>query len=231
MQLQELNEKWKRLDLKLDQTLAMGNELMRQVVMQPARRRINRLAIWPALDIVFTGSVLLLGGTFLGGHGQDWKLAAPTLVVMLSAAALLANSIRQLQLGAQLDWTAPVVNIQTALEQLQVMKVQQFKWIMLLSPLVGFCAFIVGLHWLFEWLTVDRVQILGHLHPWIVANYAFGVLFVPLGYFLARILANRYHRYRWWQSVLDGISGTSLNAARQDVERWASLQRTPGNPS
>ncbi len=225
MQLEELNEQWKRLDLKLDQSLVLGNELLRQVVMQPAHRRINRIAIWPALDIVSSGGVLLLGGAFLGSHGHDWKLAAPALVVMLSAVALLANSIRQLQLGAQLDWTAPVANIQTALEQLQVIKVQQFKWIMLLSPLVGFCGFIVGLHWLFEWLTVDRVQILGQLHPWIVANYAFGVLFVPLGYFLARVLANRCHRHRWWQSVLDGISGTSLKAARQDVERWASLQR------
>ncbi len=80
----------------------------------------------------------------------------------------------------------PVAELQTALERLRTTKIWQFKWIILFSPFVGFFALMVGLHWLFEWLSDDRVHILDKLDPrWIVANYVFGLLFVPLGYFFA----------------------------------------------
>ena len=149
MQLETLQQQWQRLDQKLEQTLALQTELMRQVVMQPARRRLHRLAIWPALDIAFSGCVLLLGITFLSSHGHDWKQVMPAVVVMLGALGLLVSSILQLQQVSQFDWDGPVADIQARLEQLRVMKIQQFKWVILSSPLVGFCAFIVSLHWLF----------------------------------------------------------------------------------
>ena len=124
----------------------------------------------------------------------------------------------------------PVAEIQSSLARLRVAKIRQFKWIILLSPLVGFCGLMVGLYWFFGRLSDDRVNILDQLDPWwIVANYAFGVLFVPMGYFSARVLAERCHRHRWWQAVLDGISGNSLKAAALDVERWASLQQEASN--
>lgn len=225
MQLEELQQQWLRLDQKLDQSLALGNELMRQVVLYPARRRIHRLMIWPIIDLVFSGFLIFISMAFLSGHGGNLHQAAPAVVVVLGALALLVSNVRQLQLVTSLDWTKPVADIQTMLVKLRAVKIQQFKWIILLSPLVGFCGFIVGLHWLFEWLTVDRVRILDQLHPWIIVNYVFGVLFVPLGYFIARLLSSRCQGHRWWQAVLDDISGKSLKSVTLDIERWASLNR------
>ena len=225
MQLEELQKQWKQLDQKLDQSLALGNELMRQVVLQPTRRRVHRLAVWPVIDVLFCVVVLVFSMAFLSGHGRDLSQAAPAGVLILGAFALLASSIRQLHLVAELDWGGPVADIQTSLEQLRAMRIRQFKWIILFAPLVGFCGLMVGLHWLFEWLTVDRVKILDQLNAWIITNYAFGVLFVPLGYFLARVLAKRCHQHRWWQAVLDDISGKSLNTAALDIKRWACLQQ------
>ena len=97
---------------------------------------------------------------------------------------------------------------------------------------VWFCGLMVGLQWLFGGLSNDRVNILDKLDAWwIAANYAFAVLFVPLGHLVARVLAARCHRQRWWQAVLDGISGNSLKAAALDVERWASLQQDASSHS
>lgn len=230
MQLEELQQQWQWLDQKLDQSLALETELVRRVVMQPARRCVNRLAVWPAIDIVFCAGGLLLGGAFLSDHWRDWQLVAPASAVMIGLFALLADSIRQLQRVAALDWGGPVAEIQGSLERLRVAKIRQFKWIILLAPLVGFCGLMVGLHWLFGGLSDDRVNILHKLNPWwIGANYAFGVLFVPLGYLVARVLAKRCHSHRWWQAVLDDISGNSLKAAALDVERWANLQHEASN--
>jgi hypothetical protein len=233
MQLEELQQQWQRLDQKLDQSLALQTELVRRVVMQPARRRVNRLAIWPAMiDLVFCVGLLLLGAAFLSDHWRDWHLVAPASVVMIGAMALLVSSIRLLARGAELDWCGPVAEIQSSLERLRVAKIRQFKWIMLLAPLVGFCGLMVGLHWGLEWLSDDRVNDLDKLDSWwIVANYAFGVLFVPLGYLVARVLAKRCHGHRWWQAVLDGIAGNSLKAATLDFDRWASLQQEASSHS
>ena len=230
MQLEELQQQWQRLDQKLDQSLALQTELLRQVRVRPVRRRIGRFAIWPAIDLLFSAGGLLIAGSFLGDHWRDWQLAAPALVVMCGAVALAIGSILQLNRVAELDWCGPVAEIQSGLERLRAIKIRQFKWIILCSPLVGFCALMVGLHWQFESLTDGRVQLLDRLDPWwIVGNYAFGVLFVPMGYFVARVLAQRYQGRRWWQAALDDISGKSLTAAGRDVEHWASLQEKAGS--
>ncbi len=226
MQLEELQRQWQRLDQKLDRSLALQTELVRRVVMQPARRRVNRLAIWPAIDVAFCVGGLLLGATFLSDHWRDSRLAVPAGAVTIGVFALLVDSIRQLVRVAALDWGGPVAEIQSSLERLRIAMIRQFKWIILLSPLLGFCGLMIGLHWLFDRLTEGRVHILDKIDPWwIVGNYVFGVLFVPLGYFVAGFLAKRCHNHRWWQATLDGIAGNSLKAAVVDVERWASLRQ------
>lgn len=226
MTLEALQQQWQRLDEKIDQTISLQRDLISQAIMQPARGRINRLAIWPAIDVAFSAIVLLMLGSFVYDHRQDWRIVLPSLIVAFGAILLLADSIRQLLRIVELDWTGPVAAIQQSLNGLRVAKIRQFKWVILLSPLVGFCGLIVGLHGLFEWLADGQLLILDKLHPrWVIANVLFGVLFIPAGHALAGYLAKRCERRSWWQSVLDDIAGTSLKKARLDVERWESLQR------
>lgn len=226
MQLEELQQHWQRLDEKLNRSLALETELVRQVIMQPARRRINWLAIWPAIDVAFSLSVLLVSAMFLSNQKFDWQVIVPAGVFMLGALGLLITSILQLQRLYELDWSGPVASIQSSLQRLRMAKIQQFKWIILLSPLVGFCGLMVSLHWLLNWLSEDRANFLEKIDSWwVVGNYIFGVLFVPLGYYLAGVLARKCQGHSWWQSILDDISGKSLKAATLDIERWASLQK------
>lgn len=225
MKLEELHEQWRQLDQKLDRTLALGSELMREIVFQPARRRVHRLAFWPVFDLLFCVSVILFGVAFLGSRPRDENQVVPAVVLIVGTLGYLASCVWQLHLISLLDWSGPVAAIQAVLEQLRVMRIRQFKWIILLSPLLGFCALMIGLHWLFEWLTVDRVKILSQLNAWIAANYLFGVMFIPVGYFLAGVLARRCSHYSWWQTILDDISGKNLKSATLDVQRWASLHQ------
>jgi hypothetical protein len=226
MTLEALQLQWQSLDQKIEQTLTLQRELTKQIIIQPARRRINRLAFWPAIDVAFCAVVLLVLGSFAYDHRQDWRIVLPSLIVAFGMILLLSDSIRQLFRIAELDWTGPVAVIQQSLDGLRVAKIRQFKWVILLSPLVGFCGLLVGLHGLFELLTEGQFLILDKLDAgWIVANYIFGVLFVPAGYILAGLLAKRCERLSWWRSVLDDIAGISLKRVRQDVEHWANLQK------
>ena len=223
MQLEELQRQWQQLDEKLDQSLKLQSEQLRQTVVPPTQRRIQRMIVWPALDIVLCVAVLLVTGSFLSRHGMAWSLAMPASTILIAAIALLISSIRQLGLITEIDWSRPVVEIQCALARLSVAKVVQFKWIMLLSPLVGFSVLIVGLQWLLDW-SPEPLLVYDKLDPaWVIGNYVFGVLFVLIGYFVARYLSRRFQGRGWWRQMLDGLSDTSIQKARQELDRWANL--------
>lgn len=142
---------------------------------------------------------------------------------MTAAVMLLIDSIRHLNRVSEIDWGGAVVDIQSSLSRLHMAKIRQFKWVLLLSPLVGFCGLIVGLQWLLDRLPEPHF-ILDKLPPWWVAgNYAFGVLFIPFGHAVVRFLSKRFRSRAWWQRALADISGSSMKKTREELERWAGL--------
>ena len=223
MQLEELQRQWKSLDEKLEQTLKLDRELFRLTVSRSTRRRMSRQAVWPVLDLGFGLLVMVLTGSFLGNHWGAWSLVGPAIVVMIAASLLLAASIHQLHGIAEIDWCGSVVEIQSALSRLHLARIRQFKWVILLSPLVGFCGLLVGLQSLLDRLPAP-VLIFDQLNPWWVAsNYAFGLLFIPFGHRLVRLLARRFQDRAWWRRVLADLSGTSMRRAREELAHWTGV--------
>jgi fatty acid desaturase len=225
MQLEDLQRQWNSLDEKLDRTLKLDAELLRLAVVQPARRRLHRLAIWPAIDVAFCLVILLGTGAFLETHWRTWSLIGPATVLMIAAIVLLVESVRQIERISKIDWGGTVVEIQSSLSKLGIAKIRQFKWIMLLSPLIGFCAVIVGLQWLLDLLPQPHF-ILDKLNGrWVISNYVFGVLFIPVCLVVVRFLSNRFRGRSWWQRMLEDISGSSMQRTRDELSRWASLDK------
>jgi hypothetical protein len=223
MQLIELQEQWHRLDEKLERIVKIDDELLREAVVRAAQHHATRLTFWPALDITFCVFVLLLAGSFVEKHLYTWALIVPAGVMMSGAILLLNSSVRQLILVSEIDWSGTVVNIQSSLSRLRIVKILQFKWTILLSPLVGFCGLIVGLQWLLDQLPESH-SISDKLNTWWLAgNYAFGLLFIPFGQVVVGFLATRYRGRAWWQRAIADISGSSIERTKQELERWACL--------
>jgi hypothetical protein len=232
MELDELRRRWAELDRKLDRARAVEGELLRQAVVPPARRRVGRLAVGGGLDVAFGVAGLLAVGAFLARYGGDVRLALPALGLLAGFAALLAGAVRQLERVSRVDWSGPVAEIQAALAALRVARLRQFRWVILLAPLMGTCGMVVGLQALVGWASGGRARILDALDPrWVAANYAFGLLFVPLGGLAARVLARRYGGRAWWRSLLESLSGRSLEGAAREVDRWARVMREDPGPA
>lgn len=225
MQLNELEYLWKRLDEKVDKAIALESELLRRVVLEPAHRRINRMAIWPAVDVVIGLTGMIFCASSVGGYWLDSRVLIPAGLLFSCFFALLINSIFQLAKISELDWSGPVAGIQYALTQLRAAKVREFKWIMLLSPLWGFCGLIVFAQWLSVRVSGDPLKIISKFEPrWIAGNLLFGVIFALVGGVFIYFLSQAWGHRPWWQSMLDDISGKTLSTARKDVELWANLQ-------
>jgi hypothetical protein len=223
MQLEELQRQWQSVEEKLDRTMAIEGELLRQTVLKTTRSRVNRLAIWPTLDIAFCLVIVVFSGAFLGDHWDVWALAAPACIVVVAAIVLLIDSTRRLVHVATINWSGTVVEIQASLSQFRAAKIRQFKWIILFSPLVGFSCLITSLQWMLDRLPQPQL-ILEKVDPlWVTANFIFGALFVPFGYLAIRFFATRFQTRGWFQRILDDISGSSVRKAEREVERWISL--------
>jgi hypothetical protein len=222
MELDQLQERWRQLDQKLDRTLATNSAVLRQIGLQATRRRINRLAVWPVIDLAFGVGVLVVCGPFLGEHWPEPTLVLPALGLMVASVLFVIDNIRQLASASRVAWDGPIAEIQLAVSRLRLARIRQFKWIILLSPLLWLCVMtvvgelIVGVNLI---QTFDRV--------WVVANIAFGLLFVPAGVLIARALRQRWQHYPFWQNLLDNISGRSLCTAQQELKRWADLGNEP----
>ena len=144
---------------------------------------------------------------------------------MVAAGLLMGDSIRQLVRVAEIDWSGMVVDIQCALSKLRKAKIVQFKWIILMSPLVGFSALIIGAQALLDQLPEPHL-ILEKVNPWWVAsNYVFGVLFLLFGHVLIGYLVRRFGGQSWWQRIASDISGVSIRRAEDEIQRWAILDR------
>jgi hypothetical protein len=229
MELEALQRQWQCLDEKLGHVMELEKESLRLAVMQPARRRINHMAIWPAIDVVFAVVVQIIVGFFIRAHWNTISLVLPAAILIVAAMMLLIDSIRALVLVSEINWDGPVADIQSSLSRLRVAKIRQFKWVMLFCPLLGFCALLVGAQWLLDRLP-ERPLLLEKLNPWWVAvNYAFGVLFVPFGHLVIRALAARFGHRGWWQHALDDISGSSMTNARAELDRWTSMMHETRN--
>jgi hypothetical protein len=228
MQIQELEYLWKRLDEKVDKTLAIESELLRRVMVEPVHRRINRMAIWPALDVVLAIAGIGFTVSTMGNHWLDSRVLVPVVMLVLGFLALFIDSIFQLSTIYELDWSGPVATIQHSLAQLRTAKVRQFKWIMLLSPLWLFCGLIVLVEWFSLRFTGDPLTIVRKFDAnWLVGNFVVCGLIAVVGALIVYACSCAFKHRSWWQAALDDISGKTLTVARKDMELWASLQADP----
>jgi hypothetical protein len=222
MELDQLQERWRQLDQKLDQTLATNSAVLRQIGLQETRRRINRLAVRPMIDLAFGVGVLVVAGSFLGDHWPEPTLVLPALGLMVASVLFVIDNIRQLASASRVAWDGPIADIQLAVSRLRHARIRQFKWIILLSPLLWLCIMAVGGMLIFGVNVMKTFDAL-----WVVANIAFGLLFVPAGAVIARALGRRWQHYPFWRNLLDDISGRSLAGAQQELRRWAELGNEP----
>ena len=222
MELDQLQERWRQLDHKLDRTLATNSAVLRQIGLQGTRRRINRLAVWPVIDLAFGVGVLLVTGSFLGDHWPEPTLVLPALGLMVASVLFVIDNIRQLASASSVAWDGPIADIQLAVSRFRRARIRQFKWIILLSPLLWFCTLTVGLK-----LSLDLNVIESFDPGWVVANIAFGLLFVPAGVVIARALGRRWQHHPFWRNLLDDISGRSLATAQKELKRWSELGNEP----
>jgi hypothetical protein len=181
MELDELKEKWTEHDRKLDQSIRLNRQLMRDAYTRRAKFALWRLAALLALGSIGLLAVIVSLGAFAA---KNWAMPRFTiLAILLDLAAIAALAALNAQIGMALniDYTQPIAAIQKRLETLRLFRIRYLQAILVSAALLWMPLFIVAMK---GFLGADVYR----LFPtaWILANVAFGLAVLVLGIWLSK---------------------------------------------
>jgi hypothetical protein len=211
MELDELKEKWAEHDRKLDQSLRLNRQLLREMYTRRARFALWRLAAMLAAGSVLTLPVIVGLGRYIA---QNWfvpRFVLPAAALDLAAIATLAALIAQISLALSIDYNQPVALIQKRLETLRKFRIRYIQAISLDATLAWVLIFIV-------------LYRLGFDAAWIVANLAFGFLVLVIGFWLSKRYGKRVSNSAFGQRFLRDLAGYNLNAASGSMDTLAEFE-------
>ncbi|MGZ6071445.1 MAG: hypothetical protein ACXWK8_09510 [Myxococcaceae bacterium] len=219
MELDELKVAWQAQARAVDTLRAVNVQLLRMLEADRAQSALRRWGRLPTYELVAGIVAQLWLVRFLSQH-----LGAPAMLVsgaVLSVAAFLAVLVaaRQLVMLAEVDYAAPVAELQERLERLQALRVRSTRWTLLLAPLLWTPLVLVAAQ---AFLGLDLLQ---RARPWVLANLLSGLACIPLGLWGIRWAAARWGQSRFWTQLRDDVGGRTLARALRSLDELAAFRR------
>jgi hypothetical protein len=203
MELDELKQKWAEHDRKLDQSIHLNRQVLREVYTRRARFALWRLAAVLVLGSIFMLMVIVWLGYFISQAWSSPRFVWPAVALDLMAISLLALLIGQVGLSLKMDYDQPVAVIQRRLEMLRKVRIRYIQGIFL-SALLGWMPLFILVMKVFLGVDVYR----SFPTSWIVTNVAVGLAVVA-----AVIWVFKKYGPRTSQRFLRDLAGYNLNAA------------------
>jgi hypothetical protein len=221
MDLDDLKRRWEAQDSKLDAGLRLNASLLQATVLQKTRGALRWLSVGLWLGLLCNALSVLLLGSFWFDHLHEPRFLIPGVALHLGALALLIAGVHQLWALSQVDYGAPVIEIQRQLGAIRTVREREVKWTLLLAPLAWTPLLIVALKGL---LGIDAYATLGA--GYLAANVGFGLAVLVLALWIAKRYAARMEGSPWVKALLRSLAGYSLNRATGFVESLDRFERS-----
>jgi hypothetical protein len=191
MELDELKAKWAEHDRKLDESIRLNRQLLRDTYTRRARFALWRLAAMLAMGSIFMLVIVVSLGRFIAETWSTPRFVWPAVAMDLLSIATLAALIAQIGLALNIDYNQPVAVIQKRLETLRRFRIRYVQAICISVTLIWMPIFIVVMK-----------AFPGVPGRWIWTNVAFGFVVLALEIWLFKKYGPRM-----------SLAGYNLNAA------------------
>ncbi|MBI4751724.1 MAG: hypothetical protein HY774_24850 [Acidobacteria bacterium] len=207
MNFEDLQRQWATLDKKLETSIRLNTEVLRQGKLEKTKSALQRLSFFIWVEVLLTIPVVLVVGSFLANHWHEPAFFIPGLTLHVAAIGLMGSCIYQLVTLNQMDFSAPVLTIQKRLETLRIHRIRATQWTFLLAPLLWTPLLIV----VFRGLGVNAYATFDL--TWMAANFIFGLAVVVLGIWVSKRYGHRMAHIPWIQKLMNDLAGNNLNQA------------------
>lgn len=220
MELDEMKQAWQQVSKKLDTLQSGYAELRLQTRKEGVARALRRTSALGWFEIASNGLVLLLLGVFIA-HQDVWRFILPALILYPPFIALFAGSVLQVLWLTQLDFGDSVVAIQQKLERLYALRLRTFQMTLLFACLLWVPMAIVLMR------GIPGIDLYAYGPAWLVSRVAFGVVAIPILWWLARRFGQTFNRSAFGRFLLEDVTGHGLAEARRRVAAIGDFAADP----
>jgi hypothetical protein len=224
MDLDEMKDLWQGTQRKLEsmEPALRLNAWQAKVGALDRVRSKMRWAHWVlAYEIAIGAVAALLTGSYLADHVSTFRFAAPAVLLHLAAIATIGFAVRQLVTLRRLDYGGPVLEIQTRLAELGLVRARANRWILFAAPLLWGALVIVVPH---AWIGLDMYRAFGP--AWTVGNLAFGAFVLALAFWVSRRYPAWYRSSSLVRGLGDDLTGRRLAAASGYLQELAAFEES-----
>ena len=217
MELDQLQAAWHALDARIETGQALNARAFSELKLERARSALRPLWWLVAAQLAISVSAAMWLGSFLADHWHLPRFAVPAVLLDIAAVMSIVSATGQLWVLKTIDYSQPVVTIQTKLAELAVRRAREVRsqWLLLLPLWVPLA--VVAMQGLFGF---DVYRWFGA--RWIAANVVVGIVLTPVIVWLARYLANR--RDDTASGPVDDLAGRRLSEAMTRLDEVAAFQ-------
>jgi hypothetical protein len=221
MELDELKTAWQSLDRRLEQQTALNLHLLKERKLEKTQHGLRPLIWGQAIQIAFGALLALASGSFWVDHRHIPHLLIAGVVMHLYGIAMIVFGARMQHLIHQIDFGAPVVEIQQRLALLRRFYVRGGLWI--------------GLPWWVLWVPLAMMLFMGafgaDLYARIPRVVNLNLVVGLLGWALTLLFAAWVKRFpRFAERLERALAGTSLNKVQQRLNEIDAFTKEHGHP-
>ena len=218
MENAELFSLWKAQNVKLEQSLAINQFLLKEAIGQRAKSSLNSLKTLMTTGIIAFVIYLVLLGLALAYAFSNYSSAANYFIISVSAIALInlkgfADYIKHLFWASNINYDGSVIEIQQQLSRLQLSILDHSKWMCLQFPF--FTTFFLSDVWFPQDVGVG----------YIIFQILLTGSFTYFSYWLYRFHKPENLEKKWFRTLIAGSGGASVLKAMKFYEEMEEFKK------
>lgn len=222
MDLDELRAEWAKRDQALQQSLKLGTALVREALVDSRLEKLRGPRALSLVELLIYVSFVIGFGAFLAANWGRWEFFIPALFLDAWTIAMGAITIAERARLREVDFSAPVLEIQKRLAALQGERARLFQWAFLTGQVLWWIPFMIVLFWgLFH---IDLYRLSPFMPVFIESNIVIGLVLIPVLWRIARLIGPWLAKSSAARSVLDSVTGRDLAEARAIAARLARFE-------
>lgn len=207
MKDEELNELLKTFDEKLNRSLAVNLQTVKEIKMQKSVFALNKLRISGIIEIIVGAVFAIFLGNFIYENSNSLSLTISALILDVFAIAVIAGAVRQLILISEFEVSSNVTESQRILATLRTHRLTYLRLAILQFPF--FLAYIlIGFKVFFNtniWETGNK--------NWLISNVMLGIILIPVSIWIIRKIQPANLHIKWVRTLVETTSGQEISNA------------------
>jgi hypothetical protein len=224
MELHDLKTAWARLEERYAVDFGRVERLARELAADKQKTLARRATWLPAAELLTEGLGLLLVSAGFSKAGGAVYVGC-LLVSGAVLAVLMASAIAQIAMLAGLDPTAPVLEAQRRLGRVSALRVLEWKWVLLLSPVLWTPFLVVAVEVPLRFAAGGAMTAPVFGGAFVLTSLLIGGVVSGLLWLLSAWLASRLGGTSLLRRIVDDLTGRRLVAARDFLTRLDGFER------